>query len=52
MKPMGKSRRLRAAAGLLVLLAAAPLVGNVDPKKGRVTANPTSGNSYSIEQEV
>ena len=52
MKQMGKSRRLRAAAGLLVLLAAAPLVGNVDPKKGRVTANPTTGNSYSIEQEV
>src|ERR1700745_534063 len=25
---------------------------NVDPKKGRVTTNPTSGNSYTIEQEV
>lgn len=25
---------------------------NVDPKKGRVTDNPTSGNRYSIEQEV
>ena len=25
---------------------------NVDPKKGRVTTNPTSGNRYSIEQEI
>jgi len=25
---------------------------NVDPKKGRVTGNPTSGNRYTIEQEI
>ena len=25
---------------------------NVDPKKGRVTDNPTSGNRYSIDQEI
>jgi Zn-dependent protease with chaperone function len=52
MKQIGKSQRLRTAAAFLLLLAAIPLVGNVDPKKGRVTENPTSGNSYSIEQEV
>jgi hypothetical protein len=33
-------------------LTALNAVANVDPKKGRVTANPTSGSSYSIEQEV
>lgn len=52
MKQIDISRRLRVAAALLVLAAAVPLVGNVDPKKGRVTENPTGGNSYSIEQEV
>ena len=25
---------------------------NVDPKKGRVTASPTAGNQYSLEQEI
>ncbi len=25
---------------------------NVDPNKGRVTTNPSSGNRYSLEQEV
>ena len=25
---------------------------NVDPKKGRVTASPTAGNRYSLEQEI
>lgn len=25
---------------------------NVDPKKGRVTTNPTEGNRYSIEEEI
>jgi hypothetical protein len=34
----------------ILLLGAAQ--ANVDPKKGRVTANPTSGNRYTIEQEV
>jgi peptidase M48-like protein len=52
MKQIDISRRLRIAAALLVLAAAVPLAGNVDPKKGRVTENPTGGNSYSIEQEV
>lgn len=52
MKQIDISRRLRVGAALLVLAAAVPLVGNVDPKKGRVTENPTGGNSYSIEQEV
>lgn len=37
---------------LLILLTSAVLLANVDPKKGRVTANPTSGNRYSFEQEV
>jgi hypothetical protein len=52
MKQIDISRRLRVGAALLVLAAAVPLFGNVDPKKGRVTENPTGGNSYSIEQEV
>ena len=34
----------------VALLGAAQ--ANVDPKKGRVTANPTSGNRYTIEQEI
>src|SRR6201987_3990224 len=52
MKQIGKSQPLCTAAAFLLLLAAVQLVGNVDPKKGRVTENPTGGNSYSIEQEV
>lgn len=52
MKQTAASRRLRAAAALVVVAMAVPLLGNVDPKKGRVTENPTAGNSYSIEQEV
>jgi predicted Zn-dependent protease len=36
----------------LILCHAAPAQQNVDPNKGRVTANPSSGNQYSIEQEV
>jgi len=46
------SRRLRSTIAVLWLLLTASALANVDPKKGRVTANPTSGNSYSIEQEV
>jgi hypothetical protein len=43
----------QAVAIVLVLsLSQLPAFGNVDPKKGRVTTNPTSGNSYTIEQEV
>jgi len=37
---------------LLAISIAAAAQVNVDPKKGRVTGNPTSGNRYSIEQEV
>ena len=40
------------ALALALSLSAAPVYANVDPKKGRVTTNPTSGNSYTIEQEV
>ena len=36
--------------GLFVVSAWAQV--NVDPKKGRVTGNPTSGNRYTIEQEI
>lgn len=52
MKRIESYRRIRTVIGLALLLATASAFGNVDPKKGRVTANPTSGNSYSIEQEV
>jgi beta-barrel assembly-enhancing protease len=42
--------------GLCSLLVGIVLLGaaqaNVDPKKGRVTENPTSGNRYTIEQEI
>ena len=44
---------LRSTALALVLAIAAALApANVDPKKGRVTANPTKGISYSLDQEV
>jgi len=43
----------RLCAVLLSLsLVAAGTKENVDPKKGRVTTNPTSGNRYTIEQEI
>jgi beta-barrel assembly-enhancing protease len=48
----GKHFRGTHVLALLILLASATLLANVDPKKGRVTANPTSGNRYSLEQEV
>lgn len=35
-----------------VVLLAAFAHANVDPKKGRVTDNPTSGNRYTLDQEV
>ena len=47
----GKSRRLCAALLSLSLIAAGAKE-NVDPKKGRVTTNPTAGNRYTIEQEI
>jgi hypothetical protein len=37
---------------LSLSLIAAGAKENVDPKKGRVTTNPTSGNRYTIEQEI
>jgi hypothetical protein len=37
---------------LCLSLAAAGTKENVDPKKGRVTTNPTSGDRYTIEQEI
>lgn len=40
------------SATLILTLTCLPLLGNVDPKKGRVTDNPTSGNKYTLEQEV
>lgn len=50
MKLTGCARR--AVALLLAFaLAGMPVWANVDPKKGRVTANPPAGN-YTIEQEV
>lgn len=45
-----------ALCALLIGVTTASLMaqsqGNTDPKKGRVTANPTSGNKYTIEQEI
>ena len=46
------SLRRAVAIALLFSLPQPAAFANVDPKKGRVTTNPTSGNSYSIEQEV
>jgi len=40
----------RVLALIFLLSTLAP--ANVDPKKGRVTENPTSGNRYTIDQEV
>src|ERR1700690_1211614 len=37
---------------LLSVLLLGVAHANVDPKKGRVTDNPTSGNRYTIEQEI
>ena len=49
-------RMSRSLPRLCCLLAALSLASawaqNVDPKKGRVTGNPMSGNKYTIEQEV
>jgi predicted Zn-dependent protease len=50
MKPAHSSRS-RVIAFLLIL-STVSLFANVDPKKGRVTANPTSGNRYSLEHEL
>jgi hypothetical protein len=47
----GKFHRVCAAL-LSLSLVAAGAKENVDPKKGRVTTNPTSGNRYTIEQDI
>ena len=52
MASSASSFRRAVAIALLFSLVQPAAFANVDPKKGRVTANPTSGNSYSIEQEV
>jgi len=46
------SLRRAVAIALLFSLSQPAAFANVDPKKGRVTSNPTSDNSYTIEQEV
>jgi len=51
MKPAQHSSRLRSAVAVALILTLVAFA-NVDPKKGRVTANPSSGNRYSLEQEV
>jgi beta-barrel assembly-enhancing protease len=48
----GTYTRRSVAIAPLLATSIAPAFANVDPKKGRVTTNPTSGNSYTIEQEV
>jgi beta-barrel assembly-enhancing protease len=51
MKRLAGYARPAMAVVLAFLLAGTPTWGNDDPKKGRVTTNPTAG-SYTIEQEV
>lgn len=48
------SRHARHAIATVLILAVSDIgvFANDDPNKGRVTTNPTSGNSYTIEQEV
>ncbi len=52
MKLAEQSSRLRSAVAVALILTTLVAFANVDPKKGRVTANPNSGNRYSLEQEV
>jgi hypothetical protein len=47
----GKLRRLYSTL-LILTFVSTWAQENVDPKKGRVTASPTSGNRYSLEQEI
>jgi predicted Zn-dependent protease len=42
----------RSTVPTALIFTTLPVVRECGPKKGRVTANPTSGNSYSLEQEV
>jgi hypothetical protein len=46
------SGRLRLLCGILLSAALVMAQENVDPRKGRVTASPTSGNRFSLEQEI
>ena len=52
MKLAEQSSRLRSVVAVVLILTTLVAFANVDPKKGRVTANPSSGNRYSLEQEV
>lgn len=52
MKNLAGRARRNVALVLVFALAGMPAWGNVDPKKGRVTENPTEGNNYTIEQEI
>jgi beta-barrel assembly-enhancing protease len=52
MNPVSRRSQQLTALLLTYALAALPTFANVDPEKGRVTTNPTAGNSYTIEQEV
>jgi len=49
---LARTRHLRKASFVVVLLSVSALAQNVDPRKGRVTGNPMSGNRYTIEQEI
>jgi hypothetical protein len=40
------------ACGIVILLTRAARAQNSDPRKGRGTANPTQGISYTFEQQV
>jgi len=52
MNHVATSARPTIALVLALAISGLAVVENVDPRKGRVTNNPTSGNSYTIEQEV
>jgi hypothetical protein len=49
---MQNATRRVIALTLALAVTASLSLANVDPKKGRVTDNPTKGNSYSLEQVV
>jgi predicted Zn-dependent protease len=52
MQAMQRRSQVLALFLLVVIVSGLSAQENVDPKKGRVTANPTSVNSFTIEQEV
>jgi len=47
-----RSRRSLYQTLIVFSLSVCALAQNVDPKKGRVTGNPMSGNRYTIQQEI